>query len=226
MPGSMGKKGFEVIGDIPTWFITALIIFIFMILFTMARCAGYGKERVSEKSYAAEMEQQDVVVNYDALNFLRQPVEVDGQKMTIADLVDARMELGRVYKKANVEPTGDNKNIYPALPDDTQINFLGKDTKVSDVKDSFSNYVARVEALNKKMALLENKYAEGGYIVAIKKEDIEATYGTYKNPGTDYSQTEHVSTVLLPSYDGELISFTLSTAEYEYSPSTSDAGIR
>ncbi len=214
--GGMGKKGFEVIGDIPTWFITALIIFIFMILFTMARCAGYGKERVSEKSIAVEMAQQDVAVNYNSLNFLRQPVEVDGQNMTIADLVDARMEVGRVYKKASAAPTEDDKNVYPELPDDTEINFLGKDAKVSDVKDIFNNYRARANALNEKMSLLENKYAEGGYVVTIKKGDIEATYGSYKSPNiVGYSLVEHISTVLLPSYDGEMTSFTLSAAEYE-----------
>lgn len=212
----MGKKGFEVIGDIPTWFITALIIFIFMILFTMARCAGCGKERVSEKSIAVEMAQQDVAVNYNALNFLRQPVEVDGQNMTIADLVDARMEIGKVYKTAKAEPTGDDKNVYPELPDDTEINFLGKDAKVSDVKNTFENYLLRVEELNKKMELLENKYAEGGYVVTIKKGDIEATYGSYKSPNIiGHSLIEHISTVLLPSYDGEMTSFTLSAAEYE-----------
>ncbi|MDP2750521.1 MAG: hypothetical protein Q8O89_06845 [Nanoarchaeota archaeon] len=186
----LGKKGFEVIGDIPTWLITAVILLIFFIIFKFRSCSD-----AKDISWQTSMEVAEAKLNTDTLAFLRQTLSVGNEDVTMVDAIFSVYEIRNVCdvlssdtcaqdaaaSDPNMIPTCAmvKRGSCPNLVDtgyNGEIQFLGKKSDFKDVQAEYSvSYGARDNFYSKEKQF-DERYGKC-YALEIKKGDKTMMFG-------------------------------------------------
>lgn len=196
-----GKKGFEVVGDIPTWLITALILIIFFIMFKFSSCTGQGVKPTSN-SLTMQFQNNEAKLSYETLNFLRQQVEVNGRTIPRAELIALGMEKDE-YKDA-----------------------MENELKVFETNYG-SCYSLTIEKGGKKLEFGTAKKAEIGAIAAESIANAGAGAGGLSLAPQSYEAMEAIdkdspsSVFYMPALDNSQVKFGLYISGMFFSPTES-----